>query len=73
MGIRTTIVVPSSNALEVFWNMPDWTLIRAGEYGEADYSGAPQRKIMITFMSKDAIADAQRKVQSKPNPYGTPK
>jgi hypothetical protein len=58
---------------EVFWKLPDGTLIRAGEYIDTDYSGAPQRKIMITFMSKDAIADAQRNAKPKSNPYGTPK
>jgi hypothetical protein len=46
---------------EVSWSMPDGTFIQAGEYIDADYYGAPQRRIMITFMSKDAIADAQRK------------
>jgi hypothetical protein len=53
--------------------MPDGTFIQAGEYIDADYYGAPRRRILITFMSKDAIADAQRKGQPKSNPYGTPK
>jgi len=59
--------------LEVFWNMPDGTLISAREYIDTDYRGAPERKIMIAFQSKDAIAEAQRKAKPKSNPYGTPK
>jgi hypothetical protein len=55
--------------LEVFWNMPDGTLISAREYIDTDYRGAPERKIMIAFQSKDAIAEAQRKAQPKSNPY----
>ena len=46
---------------EVFWKMPDETIIKAGQYIDTDYHGAPQRRILITFMSKDAIADALRK------------
>jgi len=57
---------------EVVWNMPDGALIRAGEYIDTNYSGASQRRILITFLSKEAIADAQRKAQPKANPYGTP-
>jgi hypothetical protein len=58
---------------EVSWSMPDGTFIQAGEYIDADYHGAPRRRILITFMSKEAIADVQRKGQPKSNPYGTPK
>jgi hypothetical protein len=57
---------------EVSWSMPDGTFIQAGEYIGTGYHGAPQRRILITFMSKDAIVDAQRKGQPKSNPYATP-
>lgn len=51
----------------------DRSAIGAGEYIDADYRGAPQRKIMITFQSKDAIGEAQPKAQPKSNSYEAPK
>ena len=56
---------------EVFWNMPDGTSIFADEYIGSDYYGAPQRRMLITFRSKEA--DDERKARSKPNPYRSPK
>jgi len=57
---------------EALWSMPDGISISASEYIGSRYSGT-ERRILISFMSKEAIADAEREMQPKPNPYRSPK